>query len=587
MTLIGINESHGSSVVVMDAGRAVFALQDERVNRRKNASGFPHDALRFTLEHLSLAAEDLEAICLSNLVSPVLTRDSHLAFYDRTAERTVVQALADQARRDARLALRSTPARPLKKAVERVLGAPGTGADFPAELALHGLGGVPLKRTHHHLNHAASAYFGLRIDPDEPYLVLTLDGGGDEDCARVYRAQAGELELLARTAAGHSLGNIYGRVTHLMGMTPLEHEYKLMGLAPYADPAHAAPLVERLRGYLDLDPTNPLCFKRKTRESTSLIEPRLARDFPRARFDSFAAAIQTYTEELVVRWVQAAVRETGIRKVLAAGGVFMNVKANKLISELPEIEHFDVFPSCGDESLPFGALWLAEAERTPSAGAGIEFDSYYLGPDASYDLAEARTRYAGRVEFRELADADFHAARLLAEGRVVARCTGRMEFGARALGNRSILADPAKPDVVDEINKMIKQRDFWMPFAPALLREGAEDYVRIPSTLPDPGVSPYMMHTFDTTERRREFPAAIHRYDQTTRALVLTVEQNPALHRLISEYDRLSGKSIVLNTSFNLHGFPIVMGACDAVDVMLRSSIEHLIVNDTLVTKTS
>lgn len=572
MLTLAINEGINSSVVVSDGSSILLALQEERVCRVKNFMGFPHEALAFTLRYLGLAPGDIDAVCLSNLESPRFTKESFYSWYDQTADRPLRGSVEGERTRSAARWLR-----------DRM----GGERSDPVAMALahHGLDGCPLRRTHHHLNHAASAYFGLRSDGEQPYLVLTLDGGGDGDCAHVYRAEHDRLELLAQTSNGHSLGHLYARITHLMGMTPHEHEYKLMGLAPYADPERVAPLVERLRTYLDLDPHNPLMFHRLTAEPTNMQQPRLQYDFRRTRFDNLAGAIQAFTEELLCRWVREAVRMTGIPRVLASGGVFMNVKANKLIGEMPEIEHFDVFPSCGDESLPFGAVWLNEVERDPDAVGMRALTSYTLGPEAGADLDEAQKLYGNRIEVRKLDDPVRACAKLLVDGGIVARCSGRMEFGARALGNRSILADPSSVNVVPIINRMIKHRDFWMPFAPAILEESAGDYVMLRSTLPSANPSPFMMHTFDTTDRRGEIVAGIHPQDATARAQIVSKESAPDFHRVIEEFAHLTGRGAVLNTSFNLHGFPIVLGACDAVDVLLRTSLEKLVVDDVLITK--
>lgn len=569
---LAINEGINSSVVVSDDGRIVLALQEERINRVKNFMGFPHEALSFTLRHLGLTPNDVDAVALSNLTSPRFTKDTFYGWYDETSDRPLRGSVEGERTRSAARWVR-----------ERVRGGE---TDWVVEaLARHGLDDRPLTRTHHHLNHAASAYHGLRIDRELPHLVLTLDGGGDGDCAHVYRAEGDRLELLAATTNGHSLGHLYARVTHLMGMTPHEHEYKLMGLAPYADPDHVAPLVARLRAYLDLDPDNPLMFRRLTPEPTYMQQPRLQYDFRRTRFDNLAGAIQAFTEEMLCRWVSEAVRVTGIPRVLASGGVFMNVKANKLIAELPAVEHFDVFPSCGDESLPFGAAWLSELAHAPAAAGTQTLTTYALGPGAGFDLETARSRYAGQVDMRKLDDPARTSAELLAAGDIVARCAGRMEFGARALGNRSILADPSNAKVVPVINRMIKHRDFWMPFAPAMLVESADDYVVVPSTLPREDPSPFMMHTFDSTARREEIVAGIHPQDATARAQIVSRESAPEFHQVINAFREATGRGAVLNTSFNLHGYPIVLGACDAVDVLLRTSLEKLIVEDVLVTK--
>lgn len=579
MLAIGINEGINSSVVVMRDGRIVLALQEERVNRQKEFVGFPSTALQFALRHLAIAPTDVEVVCLSNTAKRITnTRDSFLRMYEQNASGRAAVAkgmikgellkVMPDGWPDWVLALRG---RPTRSTIDRVRDA--------------GFAQTPIVQGDHHLNHAASAYFGCRSDPDSPHLVMTADGGGDGLCATVYLASGGKMELLASTGVGHSLGNIYSCVTHLMGMRPHEHEYKLMGLAAYADPAYADPVRDYFRDrILWLDPDNPLRFRRKIPELTGLVGPRLQRELVRKRFDSLAGGLQTFTEDLLVAWVKEAVRLTKVRRVVAAGGVFMNVKANKRIAEEAGLEHFDVFPSCGDETLPFGALWHWWAGKDPSRARDAGLDAFWLGPSAAYDLEEAKQRFKGRVVHEQLADPGQRIAELLAAGTVVARCAGPMEFGARALGNRSILADPANQAVVPLINKMIKQRDFWMPFAPAMLAESAADYIHVPPTLPK-SISPYMMHTFDTTPRRGELIAGVHAYDGTARAQVVSRETHPAFHDLISKFRALTGKGVVLNTSFNIHGEPIVMGACDAVEVLLGSGLTHLVVEDHLFTK--
>ncbi len=583
MLTVAINEGANSTVVVSDGGRIMFALQEERVSRKKNFIGFPHEALAFTLRHLGITPADIGTVCLSNLISPIDTNASFLAKYEKVAdaspETAIEAAFGNMARRlYNRLPLNVVRVRNL------MLGA-NPNRRVTQALAAHGLAAVPVKRYHHHLAHAAGAYFGLRQNPDEPHLVLTLDGGGDHVCSQMYIGEKGQLRLIASTPNGHSVGNIYSRITHFMGMVPHEHEYKLMGMAAYAKDEYSERAYRRFTSFLDLDPGNPLVFRAKIPEMTTGGPAHLDRAFKRTRFDNMAGGLQRFTEDLLVRWVRAAVKQTGIRKVVASGGVFMNVKANMLISNLPDIEYFDVFPSCGDESLPFGTAWLHHAETSPTNGSDIEFTHCYLGPDAEYDFPVARARFASQLRFHEVGDPNEVVARLLARGAIVARCTGKMEFGARALGNRSILADADDAQVIPEINKMIKNRDFWMPFAPAVLREHVDRYITVPGSLPKDRISPHMMFTFDSKVRRGEAVAGIHPYDKTARAQIVSRSVNPGLHDLMTRFHARTGKGLILNTSFNLHGYPIVMGAGDAMEVMVNSALEYLVVGNHLVTK--
>jgi carbamoyltransferase len=582
-TIIGINEGINSSVVVMRDGVVAFALQEERVNRIKEYIGFPHGALELAMRELRLDPSEVETVCFSNLRSPMTSRKRFYDYYEISAKGVferlcegdwhALGRLAPSGVRDAvRRFLRKDSASRHNKTVE-------------AELVHHGLGGARIVRTHHHLNHAAAAYFGCRENHTEPHLVFTLDGGGDDACAQVYIGKEGALKLIASTPLGHSLGNVYSRVTMLMGMTPHEHEYKVMGLAAYASREHCQPVIEVLSKIIDLDPVSPLRFKRMVDEETSHIIPRLERELRRIRFDNIAGGLQFFTEDLMLKWIRAAIALTGIRKIVAGGGVFMNVKANRLIAQLPEVEYFDVFPSCGDETLPFGAVWLEYARQSSLNGADIRFESIYLGPDGTHGLQRARQKYAAKVDFQVVDDPEQCTARLLAEGKIVARCSGRMEFGARALGNRSILADARDFGMIAKINKMIKQRDFWMPFAPAILAERAHEYVVIPKSLPKERISPWMMHSFDTTTAGELFVAGLHQYDRSTRAQVVSAQTAPEFYRLIKSYEALTGHGAVLNTSFNLHGFPIVLGAEDAIEVMLASGLDHLVIGNMLVTK--
>ncbi|HNL89373.1 MAG TPA: carbamoyltransferase C-terminal domain-containing protein [Nitrospira sp.] len=587
MLMLGINEGFDASVVLSRDGTILFAVQEERLTREKGTIGFPTQAVLHCIKQYDLSAYNLHHVCLSNLCSPKSeTRNELLLEYARRGRsgRELLH-MSDLSGSVVRLAGM------LPGFIEnRMRGWHATrrGATnnrmITEHLARCGLDGIPVSRFHHHSNHAASAYYGLRKNWHEPHLVLTLDGGGDDACAHVYMAENGALRLLASTPTGHSLGNVYAAVTHMLGMRPHEHEYKVMGLAPYADPEQAGRQAQAFARYLDLDPANLLRFRRTIPERTSAILPRLLQDFRLVRFDLIAAGLQRFTEDLLVRWIAAAMASTGVRKVLGAGGVFMNVKANQHIAELPGLEYFDVFPSCGDETLPFGAVWQCHV-RHGGALDDIRFDHLYLGPDAGTDVSEARARYGQMVEFQELDDPELRTAELLAQGRIVARCSGRMEFGARALGNRSILADPSRPSVVQTINRLIKQRDFWMPFAPAVLGERAGQYVHIPLSLPQVRISPHMMHAFHTTEQRAELAAAVHCADATARAQMVWKELTPSFYRLIEAFGRLTGRWVVLNTSFNLHGFPIVGGACDAIDVFLKSGLDDLVVDRWLIRK--
>jgi carbamoyltransferase len=293
------------------------------------------------------------------------------------------------------------------------------------------------------------------------------------------------------------------------------------------------------------------------------------------RFDLICAGLQLWTERLLAEWVRRAVRATGIHKVALSGGIFMNVKANKAIGELDEVEDLFVFPSCGDETNTMGAAFAVYRRRKRPEDPPIEpLGPIYWGPAPSENEIRA-TLEAAEADFRWERPPDIaeRAAESLARGEIVARVDGRLEFGARALGNRSILADPSRNDVIRRINEMIKSRDFWMPFACSILAEREADYIRNPKRL----AAPYMILTFDTTERAGEIAAGTHPQDGTCRPQIVARDWNPAYWELIRAFEARSGIGAVLNTSFNLHGHPIVNTAAEALDVMRRSGLNNLV----------
>ncbi|MDD5679972.1 MAG: carbamoyltransferase C-terminal domain-containing protein, partial [Candidatus Omnitrophica bacterium] len=418
-------------------------------------------------------------------------------------------------------------------------------------------------------------------------LVLTLDGSGDGLCATVNIGEKGKLKRIAETKSDASLGKVYSRVTFLLGMKPWEHEYKIMGLAPYAEQKGVEKSYRIIRPLVEIDEGN-LVFRKGTHIWPGYCYPYLKSELENHRFDWIAGAAQKVVEELVVKWVNNAVKKTGIGRIACSGGVFMNVKANLLLTELKGLNGIFVVPSCGDESICIGAAYEVYAGHMHDTKKEFEIhllDSIYLGPEfsqndiqSSLDAAGAGKKYY--VRFSE--DINRIAARLLAAGEIVARFDGRMEWGARALGNRSILMDPKNTAKVGNLNAAIKCRDFWMPFAPTMLNEGQRRYIRNPKNIK----SPHMMLGFHTTEKARvEFAAAVHPYDGTARPQILERKDNPGYYDLVKNFESISGIGGLLNTSFNIHGEPIVCTPEDAISTFKRSGLEYMILGNCLVSK--
>ncbi|MBM3790521.1 MAG: hypothetical protein FJW35_09260, partial [Acidobacteria bacterium] len=299
-----------------------------------------------------------------------------------------------------------------------------------------------------------------------------------------------------------------------------------------------------------------------------------------------AAAVQRLVEEIITGFVVAWVRKTGLPRLAVAGGIFMNVKLNMLLSRRPEIDELFLMPSCGDESVGLGAALLAYAGHCAARSGEIDIaplDDLYFGPEFSRDdIRAALVERLDQVAWTEQEDIEAAVARCLARGEIVGRLAGRMEWGARSLGNRAILADPRDLRTVRRLNGAIKMRDFWMPFAPSILEERSSDYLVNPRGL----AAPFMINAFPTTPlAERDLPCGLHPFDLTCRPQIVVREANPAFHRLICEFERITGVGGVINTSFNLHGEPIVCSPHDALGTFLNSDLDAVAMERFLVRK--
>ncbi len=566
--IVAVHDGHNASACLLQHGHLRMALQEERLSRVKNESDFPSRAVSRILHECGVAAPEVGAFVFSSRHMPWnKDRESLVGEYRRSA------AAATRARR----ALKYTPLYPWvrrRRWQERQARAVALGFAPSAMQALD-----------HHVSHAATAYFGSPWWRQEPVLVLTNDAGGDDLCATVSIGRDGALQRLAAVPVSESLGYVYSMVTCLLGMVPEEHEYKLMGMAPYSGRDKHARLRDRFRALFEFTGTGGLAWRRRPGcPATQYSYAYFHRMLECERFDWVCGGLQEFCEDMLVEWVRNAIRATGIHKLALGGGVFMNVKANQRIMQMPEVEGIFVAPSCGDESNCLGAAFATyhrQRRQHPELPELEPLGPVTLGPKFD-DAAIAAALAAGDHAYRRMDDIEMVTAGLLARGEVVARFDGPMEFGARALGNRSILANPSRLDAVRVINAMIKCRDFWMPFAASLLPERADDYLVNPKGV----AAPYMIMCFDTVpERRAELAAASHPCDHTVRPQIINASWSPGYHRLLRHFEALTGIGGVLNTSFNLHGFPVVCSPGEAMAVFHDSGLRHLAIGNFLVSK--
>jgi len=560
--ILAIHVGHNASALIGTERDILYAVQEERYRGEKNYWGYPEMSIAACLDYVGKKPNEIKHIVFgaNQLVTRYHSREDVLDSYAR-------QDTFSGAMRQRFLV-------PFVLKVNTKFGQ----KEVLQKLRNQGFDTSNVVFYDHHGSHAATAYYGLRKS-SEDYLVLTCDGSGDDLCATVRIMGPKKDEVVASTQWNNSLGAMYSWTTFRMGFIPLEHEYKLMGMAPYTSGKYAEEVEKIYNSFLGLDESG-LMFKKKTTKRVSDVSRDLFGKLDGKRFDAICGGVQSFTENILSTWALNAIKKTGIKKILAAGGVFMNVKANKVIGEMPEVDYFEAFPSCGDETLVFGAYYTYVAQKFGDENVkGLKH--FYTGDDIKEkDILLTMKNYPS-YRYYKMQKPSVEVATLLSKGYPVARCTGAMEFGARALGNRSILADPSNQDVVRVINQMVKKRDFWMPFAPMMKKDQSIRYIKNDKNLD----SPYMMMTFDTKDNFRELIAAVHNADLTCRAQLLTPAQNNEMYEIIDQFDKLTGKAVVLNTSFNLHGFPIARTPSEAMYIFHNSGLEFMQLGNYMISK--
>lgn len=560
MIILGLSPTaHESSVGLVIDGRIVAAASEERFTRTKNQGGFPHRAIRFVLEYAGIDAHQVDYVALAALpFAEERLRD--VANFGRNLG-YVASLHAD---RRSRLAHAANFARGMMLFGEWESWG-GSERELRRELAALGVEDK-LVYVDHHRAHVASAYFSSGF---ERCLGVSLDGYGSGRAGSFYLCEGGRLRLLASIPYPHSLGTFYRRVTQALGFQPNRHEGKVVGLAAFGD---SSVLHDRVLERFDLTNDD---FYRMVAPHDPFFERELAAGHRR---EDVAAAYQRVLEEVAVRYVRGWVERTGVSHVAVAGGVLANVKLNQRIAEIPGVRELFVFPAMGDGGVGVGAALSLAADLQGLSPCRLH--DVYLGPDISDRDAEQALRDAG-LAFERPHDLEQAVVEHLVAGRVVARCSGRMEFGPRALGNRSILYPAVDPTVNQWLNERLRRSEF-MPFAPISLADEADAlYERIDRVR---NAARFMTVTVDCKARmKRESPAAVH-VDGTSRPQLVDDEAQPEVARILRIYRERTGIPTLINTSFNMHEEPIVCGASDAVRAYLDGGLEVLALGPFLVT---
>ena len=594
MVIVGISAYyHDSAACLIRDGEIVAAAQEERFTRKKHDSGFPALALQYCLTEAGLKPAQVDHVVFYDKPFLKFERlfETYLA-YAPVGFRSFATALPIW------LKDKLFQKRMVAEELDRLL---GDGVDWSTRLLF----------SEHHLSHAASAYFP---SPFEEAAVLTMDGVGEWTTTSLAIGKGHKLDVVKEIHFPHSLGLLYSAITYYTGFKVNSGEYKVMGLAPYGEPKyvdlikkHLIDIKEDGSFALDMQYFNYCTGLTMTNERFDQVfggPPRTAETALTQREMDLAASIQVVTEEVVSKLARGIARSTGQKNLCLAGGVALNCVANGKLLREKTFERLWIQPAAGDAGGAVGAALAAYhlmlgKPRNAFSGPDRTKGSY-LGP--AYDTAdtERRLRAVG-ARFTTVSDDAVieQTAQALADGKAVGWHQGRMEFGPRALGGRSILADPRSPAVQKQLNLKVKYRESFRPFAPSVLREDVSEWFDMDDD------SPYMLFVADVHVSRQiamspdqqalfgidklnvprsSIPAVTH-VDYSARIQTVHAETNPRYHALISRFKAKTGCPVVVNTSFNVRGEPIVCTPEDAFHCLMGTEIEFLAVGNCILRK--
>lgn len=555
---------HDSAACLVEDGRIIAALQEERFSRRKHDDSLPERAIRAALEVGKCGISDLQ----------------YIVFYEKPFARfeRLLETYLQHCPRGLRSYMKAMPLWIKKKLwlkdeIRRTLNYEG-----------------PILFADHHESHAASAFFP---SPFEEAAILTIDGVGEWTTTTLGRGLSNRVELRRDLRFPHSLGLLYSAFTYYLGFRVNSDEYKVMGLAPYGRPVFADLIREKL---IELNPDGAFSLNmeyfdyeaglKMTSERFDRLfggPPRRKHEPLTERHKDLAASIQRVTEELILRMARTLQKMTGSKNLCLAGGVALNCVANGRLLRESDFERIWIQPAAGDAGGALGsalAVWHRYLEQDRQIVWPDRQEGSLLGTRYSCDEIEEYLVAQGAVYERlEWPDILEVAVRSLMRGGVIGWFQGRMEFGPRALGNRSILADPQKPEMLDEVNRRIKYRESFRPFAPAVLEKEASRYFELNSA------SPYMLLVSQVrADVRKEIPAVTH-VDGSARVQTVDSDTHPRFYQLLETFHSQSGCPVLLNTSFNVKDEPIVESPAQAYRCFMRTGLDLLVLENCVLHK--
>ena len=588
MKLLAMNIGQCSGCALFHDNKIIFATSEERYSREKSDESYPLNSINAALKYCKIHADEIDRVLVGGYSIPPITVllrmyskfsvNDHLIAMEKywlpklsgKKYPNLLSLFSDK------ISYEKFPFDSSEFKTSNILNIEHhdftdnkineVSNFFKKAISSHlGIDESKIIHMEHHLCHAAYAFYGSPIRDDKT-LIFTADAWGDHLSATIsYFDKKNQkiVRLREYSDKNFQLARIYRYTTLYMKMLPDEHEYKVMGLAPYNDDQPKIAQVEKVFQSMQSLDGLEFRFNSSIKNIFSYLEENL-RQF---RFDQIASGLQSFTEKILTQWIQNVISEYGSKTIVFSGGISMNVKANMKISQLHDVEKLFICGGGSDQSLSMGSCY-AYSESQKIIPKSLE--NLYLGDSCVYSDNDLK-KISGKYNIFTFENTDQLLKRIL-DGKIIATCLGRTEMGPRALCNRSILADPTKRENIEIINRKIKNRDFWMPFAPVILHEFQDQLLENPKKIE----SPHMTIGFDTIKGKERIPAAVHQYDGTARPLILKKETNPLVWELINKFHDKTGIPALLNTSFNLHGKPIVNSFLDALHVFENSGLDVL-----------
>jgi carbamoyltransferase len=555
---LGINYSqmHDSSACIARDGEILFAVAEERLSRAKHDARFPALAIRACLDFVGAQPNEVDFVCQG------WSHPRAMLLHDLSCYATGKQPVNSRA---------------LMNSTRYFLSMWNQRSGENRFRQLFGASRPVFRLVDHHLAHAISAYAFSGFDDAA---ILVIDGRGSWEATSIWRGRNGRIEHVQTIPWPNSLGLFYAQFTHYLGFEPYSDEWKVMGLAPYGRPG--VDLSEFIADNGDSYRVAARLLIGKDSKPSAAIESRLGpRRAPESeigdRHKDIAFAVQDACERAMLKLAASAVAKTGCRNICLAGGVALNSKANGKILASGLADKLFIQPAAGDDGVCLGA---ALAPQLDSGGKLPlrRMRHAYLGPESSdAEIQKALDTY--KIRYTRMDDPPKAVAQLLAGGKILGWFRGRMEFGPRALGSRSILADPRDPEMTARVNNAVKFREWWRPFAPSMLAEAAGDYLESATD------SPFMILTAQVKPEKCSVISAVTHVDGSARPQTVERDVNPLYWKMICEFGSLTGVPVVMNTSFNLRGEPIVCTPTDAIRTFFSSGMDALAMGSFLVEK--